>query len=502
MLRFAVYDKGGPATAWPLVGAHLLGPEDLATKGKIAFERGEIRCRKQASHTVALCLQYDAGAAGLLMLQTCLLPDREEPYMLSLELARHRIKTFIAKSEEWQMFDLSIEHPAMQLWEDARRLFTDAMNHHDALEADGFARQSLVKGIEATERLAMAHAEILLHRRYANKPASSATLGVRVWPGRDAPAIRELITRDFDVVSLPLRWNELEVEEGVYRWEPLDQWISWAQTQGKPVVLGPLLDFSKRSLPKWMYVWQHDYDTCRDLAYDFIEKIVKRYKGAVGLWNLASGLNVNDNFTFTAAQMMDLARMASLLVRQSHKTARTMIELAQPFGEHVAQRPDSLPPLSFVDRLVQEGIQFHCLGVQLLFGQSEAGRSARDLMQISAMLDRFFLLEIPVIISAVGVPSVSAGEGGGYWQEPWSNETQSRWATRMFAIALSKPHIESVFWGELFDHPASDAPNAGLISGDGKAKPAYLKLTGARKRLRKPLGPLTLPNKTRTETPS
>ena len=34
----------------------------------------------------------------------------------------------------------------------------------------------------------------------------------------------------------------------------------WASKSGKPIVAGPLLDFSKRAVPEWMYVWQNDYE--------------------------------------------------------------------------------------------------------------------------------------------------------------------------------------------------------------------------------------------------
>ena len=47
-----------------------------------------------------------------------------------------------------------------------------------------------------------------------------------------------------------------------------------------------------------MYVWQHDYSTLRDLAYEHVERIVQRYKSVVGMWNIAAGINVNDNFQF------------------------------------------------------------------------------------------------------------------------------------------------------------------------------------------------------------
>jgi len=490
MLRFAVYDDNGPAADWPLVNVHLLGPDDLAFRGKVGFRDGRIVCKTPSNRATALCLQYETAKMGRLMLQTCLLPQRENPYILSVELARHRIKMFIAKSEEWQMFDLSTDHPAMRHWEQARQLLTRSLTSNDALEADRLARESLDHAVNATERLASAHAEILLHRRFANRAASSATLGVRVWPGRDGKNLRQLIASNFDLIIVPLRWKELEVEEGVYNWEPVDRWMEWAADEGKPIVAGPLLDFSKRALPDWMYVWQHDYDTCRDLVYEYIQKVVYRYRSLVGMWNIASGLNVNDNFEFSAPQMLDLTRMASLLVRQARKGARTMIELRRPFGEHCARKRDSMSPFAFVDRLIQEGIKFDALGVQLLFGQRRSGRACRDLMQISNLLDRFFLIEVPILVSAMGVPSQPVDTNGGWWHRPWSPDLQARWVGRVFASAMSKPFVESVFWTDLYDHPDAELAGAGLITGEGQPKPALARLIGMRKRLRKPLGPL------------
>lgn len=477
-----------------MANLHLVGPEDLAVRGEIRFEPGILACKRKAGNATGLSLPFDAGRMGRLALQTCLLPDREAPYILSVELARHRIKMFIAKSEEWQMFDLSDDHPATEAWESARQIFSRALIASDPVEAWELGCESLTLGIEATERLANAHAEILLHRRYGGRPASSSTLGVKIWPSRSSPKIQEIVQKEFDHIVIPLRWNQLEVEEGKYNWDPVDQWMQWAQTNGKPVLAGPLLDFSRGALPKWLYVWQHDYDTCRDLAYDHIERVVDRYKSAVSIWNVATGINVNDNFEFTAAQMMDLTRMVSLVVRQSRKGARTMVELAQPFGEFAARNRDSLAPLTFVDRLVQEGIRFDCLGVQVLLGESSAGHMCRDLMQISSMLDRLFLLEVPIVVSA-GVPSRQADVDGGWWMNQWDSETQARWASRMFGIALSKPHVETINWNDLFDHDRSDLTEAGLINDAGHAKPALNKLIGLRRRLRKPLGPLNLKSK-------
>jgi GH35 family endo-1,4-beta-xylanase len=495
MLRFAVYDEHRPAAQWSLANAYPVGQDDQPVRGEVSFESGHIVCRRRGGGAVGLCLPYHAGSMGTLMLQTCLLPDRREPYILSVELARHRVKMFIAKSEEWAMFDLSAEHPAMQLWEQARRLSSEAWLATDPRRADRAARKSLNYAIDASERLTMAHAEILLHRRFGQRPASNATLGARIWPGRDAQPLRDLIAKDFDLLAIPINWRELEVAEGTYNWAALDRWMEWASKQGKPIVAGPLLNFSRSALPEWMYVWQNDYDTCRDLVYSHMERVVERYKGVVGMWNIASGVNTNDNFTFSAEQMLDLVRMAALLVRHMRKGAKVMLELAQPFGEHVAFNHESLHPLTFVDRLVQEGVRMDALGVQLMFGTTKEGRVARDLAQISSMLDRFFLLEIPVIISAMGVPSEPVDEQAGVWHEPWSPQLQQKWMSRVFAICLSKPFVETLFWGDLFDHALAEVPNAGLISQSGKPKPGLARLINLRKHLRKPLGPLKLPSK-------
>ena len=250
MLRFAAYDDDGLIAAVPLVNAHLVGPGDVPTRGTVKFEHGHVVCRPRATGAAALCLQWDAGRMGRIMLQTCLLPDRSRPYDLVLELARHRIKMFIAKSEEWQMFDLDPEHRAVRQWEDARGLFSQALNVEDPIEARRISSDALVRAVEATERLALAHAEILLHWRFGSRPASSRTLGVRVHPRRDTEALREIVKRDFDLLVLPLAWNELEIEEGRYNWDPLDRWVTWASREKIPIVLGPLLNFSKLALPK------------------------------------------------------------------------------------------------------------------------------------------------------------------------------------------------------------------------------------------------------------
>jgi len=480
-LRFAVFDQHGPAADFPVESCYALGPDDEPLPLRVEFRDGELRLTMSGS-SAAVAAPVSAEPGGGVMHQTTLLPPRERPYDLLVELARHRIKMFIVKCEDWQMFDLDREHPAMRLWDEARGLFTRALVADEPVAAARWALASLERGTEATDRLAMAHADILLHRRFAARAASSSTLGTVVWPGREGKTLRELIAANFDVVVLPLCWRELEVREGMYEWGPLDRWMEWAAAEKKPIVAGPLIDLAPNAMPEWMHVWRNDYETLRDMVYDHAEKVVQRYAGRVGMWSLAAGVNLNDGFRWTEPQMIDLVRMIRLLVRQYRRNARIMIEIDRPFGGFAARNPGAVAPMRFIDRLIQEGVAADAIGVRLVFGRAQdADHEPRDIMQVSHLLDRLLPLDLPVVVSAMGVP---AGEGDAGAQR------QSRWLSRIFPIALSKPFVESVFWCDLYDHPGALYPGTGLIDEKGRPRPALTRLVGMRRRLRKPLGVL------------
>ena len=109
-------------------------------------------------------------------------------------------------------------------------------------------------------------------------------------------------------------------------------------------------------------------------------------------------------------------------------------------------------------------------------------------MQISTLLDQFLPVDLPVLVTAAGVPSRPLDGHGGSWHGTWSDKVQAKWSSRLFAVALSKPFIESLIWADLCDHDDAELPGAGLITTDGKSKSVLQRLVGMRKHLRKPLG--------------
>jgi hypothetical protein len=432
----------------------------------------------------------DAGANGRLALRTCLLPHRDRPYILSVELARHRIAVFLAQAETWQMH-LSAEHPSMMQLEHARQIFTRAMVTRDDRQADSSGRESLALAIEASELLALAHAEVLLHRRFADRPASRAAFGTSIWPERDGAALRDFVNQQFDLIRIPMEWGLLCPRAGVYDWSDCDRWMEWAVEHNRMIIAGPLINFAPGRMPGWLDPVRDDFGKFCDLAYDHMQMVVQRYGDNIGMYMVASGMNTCLDYHFTIKQMIDLIRTLALVVRQGHRARRVMVELSQLWGEYLADETDAMAPITFIEQVLQAGIRLDAVGVQLLMGGP--GQMTRDLLEISRQIDRFLHLEPKIIISDLGVPDAPSDEESGYWHSPWTPERQGHWGGQVLPLLLSKPFVESVVWADLYDHPDTQPPGAGLLAADGKPKPVLKRLATLRQRLTRPLGRLERP---------
>ena len=133
MFKFLVFDGDQPAEAWPVRNAYLVGADGNAIRSDIHFEDGAIIVQKRETGAAGFTLQHQAGDIGELTVQTCLLPESDEPYILTVELARHRLMLLYTKLEEWGMFDLEEDHPVTRRATVARELFIKALSLQHAV---------------------------------------------------------------------------------------------------------------------------------------------------------------------------------------------------------------------------------------------------------------------------------------------------------------------------------------------------------------------------------
>lgn len=501
MLRFAVFKDDAPATEFPLRHAYLIGKDDLGVPGSVSFRDGIITCDKATGDEASLALQIDAGDCGVLTLRTCLLPNRQHPYLLDLELARHRIMLFLNKLEEWSLSDLPTSDPVMATFEEARAAFTEALvarepNTDFTPHQAQAARLALRKAIHASEKLARLSAERLLANRLEppedTKPIAPPRLGVIVPCEQFAEPLRKIVAGTFDFMISAMRWNQIEREEGRFSFVDTDRWIEWAVRQGRvPVIAGPILDFSPQAVPEWMGVWGQDYQSVREFAYEHAKRVVTRYRRTVNRWIAVSGINLNRGFSLSVDQMIELTRLGILIVRKLHPSAKVVVEVTEPWGEHVSANPESLSPLLYAELILESGMQIDALGLRIQLADHAPGRSMRDLCQLSALLDDYAAFERPIDITAIGVPSETPTpiknpdnheDEPGWWHSRWSPEQQAEWMTEALTIIASKPFIRSVAWQSLYDATGS-APCA-LITSEGRAKPALRRFAEIRDAIR------------------
>ena len=534
MLRFLATHNPATTSQRVLPGAYLIGPDSVPIAGEVIVEDGMIRCEKGTREAAAMAIQVDLDAdrleelgqsgpvlddirltpLGVLTLQTCLLPDREKHYILAIELARHRMMMFMTKLEEWQAFDLDPECIEMRLFGLAQKTFTDAIviasDRDKVQEACRLGFLALWIAIEASERMTLSQSRrdmaarnegslylsiseesgitkrampVLHPGRGGVVLPSKPAMGVSVSPTMLNDETRSAASASCDFITMPMRWVEMEPIEGEYAYTPTDRWIEWAiRTAKLPVVAGPVIDFRPHCVPEWLYIWENDYDTLRDLVYEHMKGIVTRYRRTVSRWTVCSGLHCGEHFKLDFQQMIDLTRICVLVVRKLHPRARVQVEIVQPWGGYHTRDRRSLPPLLSAEMLTQSGIPIDAFSLRVQMGSYQQGQDTRDLMAFSSMLDQYAMLDRPLVISGIGCPTEQlvpeehpeSYAQTGWWRRHWSEQAQASWLSAYTAVALSKPYVESVCWQELADPSTiSEMPSGGLLDRQCRRRASF-----------------------------
>jgi len=495
MLRFNVYRNNERANAIDLSGAYLFGQDGIPVRGDLAVAESTITCKKRVHGACGLSLMWDVGEPGRLMLSTTRLPDRDRPYNLNIELARARLRIIASKIEEWGLFDYPKAADFNREFRTVGQMFITALKASPAERAAGLADNALEAAVTLSERLALFHADVFLDRKSAAGAAARTRFGCRVPLEQPDQSYRDRLREAFDFLAIPMPWKQVEPQESRYQFSQIDTWINFAARARRPIQVGPVIDFDPGNLPEWLYLWEHDYDSLREVIYEHLQHIVKRYARQVRTWSVVSGLHAFNNFNLSFDQIMELTRMCCLLVKKIAPRSQVMIETVMPWGEYYARNQRTIPPQLYADMAVQSSIQADAFGVQIFMGVPQDGFYVRDLMQISWLLDEYVGLHKPVRITACSVPSDTTPDcndawGGemditqaGHWHSPWSPRLQAEWLQAFYRIVISKPYVDSICWRDLGDVNGHYIPHGGLCLRNMEPKLAFRELRNFRAKM-------------------
>ena len=172
-----------------------------------------------------------------------------------------------------------------------------------------------------------------------------------------------------------------------------------------------------------------------------------------------------------------MTRAANMAVKTGSERVLKIIEVSNPWGEYYMTTPDTMPPLVYMDMVVQSGINFDAFGLQIRFGKNRDGMHVRDLMQVSAMLDNFGPIAKPLYITEFEVPSQllnsNESQTSGIWHHEWDQSRQSQWIGRFYEIALSKPFVDTITYSHLVDTDDSIVANSGLLTKEFEPKKSF-----------------------------
>ncbi len=483
-MKFQVFKNGQIVDKFTLCGAYLFGGDGIGIRrAQINFKDGCIYCHRPNLVSAGLALLWPIDGFGKVLLPTTCLPERDKPYNLNVEIARAKLMQIVNKREDWSFFN-NVQGLA-ELSEEAQDLFIQAIqNISEPSTASKLADESLNKAIIIAEKLAIKQAESMFQTRSKSHGFGRGCFGCRVDPLEiDNPVYIERLLELFGSVTIPINWAQIESTKGNYDFSTIDTCIEVLSRKKLTLSAGPLLCFSKKYLPKWLFQSKGGFEKIRETAYHFTSEVVTRYSSIVRAWYVISGLNAFNEFGFKFEQILEMTRAANMAVKQASDKALKIIEVSNPWGEYYTTTSNSIPPLVYMDMVVQSGINFDAFGLPIQFGKDQPGMHVRDMMQISAILDSFAPIAKPLYMTSVEVPSRNRNGSqdsnlAGIWHKEWNQSCQAEWIKQFYKTAMSKPFVSSVTYSNLMDTEDSDIAYSGLLTDQFEPKESFRALKG------------------------
>ncbi len=469
LLRLCVHDSQRLARLDPS-RIFMMGFEELPWFGHVFISGDQVVVERAEHDSGAVCVPWEVAGRGELLLSTATLMERDQPYLLEVELARGMINRLRNQLAGWELLGLVVPDDLRGEIQSATSQLTRALARLSApREAGELATAAIDLGVAAAERLASVYAEQAMQIRIGPQGHLNTLWGVDLGSKLPSEEVRSHVARAFNFVSLPMRWREVEASEGQRHWQATDAQLKWAQSAGLKVMGGPLLEFDERRVPDWTYLWEGDFDTLSTFMIAHVRSAVTRYKGKVHLWHVSSRMNRAKVLSLEDEERLQIVATAIRTIRQLDHRTPVVVSFDQPFAEYMATRQTELAPLHFADALVRADLGVAGLGLELNLGNQPRATCPRTPLAFSRLIDQWSLFELPmVILLTAGTKSdrLTGDQGSGS-----DMLEKSAWIERYLPVILAKNCVQVVVWNQLADTEA-EFPQAGLFDEQDHPKPA------------------------------
>jgi hypothetical protein len=494
LIRFAIH----PVTLlndWPEVHAgYLTGADGRVFPTRIEVVGNIVGCRRTSSESAKFHVAWRVKDFGYLVIPTASLSEREQPYLLAVELARGKIVQVRNQAAQWELSGLKIPAEFNVHHRAAHRAFSRAASSQEFPEEScRLADEAIYQACLAAEILTRSYAAQSLAGRLQRFGTLSFSIGCDLHETLPPPATHDVFDDLFNSTSVSVPWRVIEAVEGEYNWELTDRQLEWCESQRMMVRGGPLLDLGPDSLPTWLERWQNDLLNLQSFVCDFVETAISRYVGRIRVWEICTRMNTGGALTLNEEHRLALTARVLDVARQVDEEAQLTIRIDQPWGDYQSKGQHRLSPLQIVDALVRSGVGLSGVTLELAFGFRQIGSARRDLLECSRLIDLWSLLDVPIYVRLV-CPSSSANDryalptiatNPRVWSGPCDEENQANWTDQLIELLVAKPRVAGVFFPHFSDGVPHEFPNAGLLRPDNSPKPVSERIKARQNHRRK-----------------
>ncbi len=297
VMRFVVFPPE-MLDGWPEVSdGYLSGADGRVFATQIEVAGNVVNCRRSSGESGRLHVAWPVEGFGRPLVSTASLPEREEPYLLPLELARGKISQLRDQVAAWEVGGMVIPPAFNAPFQEAQRKFREAVALQSTPEQTVEpVKQSLARAFEAAEIAVNAYAGQRLSARRKRSPQPPAAIGCALGQSLPDESATHVFRESFAAAMIPVEWKHVETAAGEANWELADAQLEWALANRLFVSGGPLLDLSPDGMPAWVGSWGGDLPNLQSLVCDYVETAVGRYAGRIRSWNVCTRGNTGGAF--------------------------------------------------------------------------------------------------------------------------------------------------------------------------------------------------------------